>query len=327
METTTNSTIPISSGLDVSANIKISYKKNVVLVLILLIFFISATCFILLHAYIAWELARPVIAPLASNPQSAIGSPYENVRFLSANGQNHLDGWYIPAATSSSQTVIFSHGYGSNREESWVPMYDLAKAAHSQSYNVLMFDYGFVKPYQIVTGGVQETQELLGAIRLAKEKGARKIYIWGFSMGAGTALQAALVSNDITAMILDSTFILNPDTLYQNLRQHIDLPRFPSLPLIRLFLPLLNGTALKNIPYPTVASHTYNIPIYFIHGKKDRKAPYGLVQSIFANQKSNEKSALWLLPKDHHELIYRAHPQEYLRRVFGFLQTAPHFNF
>lgn len=52
--------------------------------------------------------------------------------------------------------------------------------------------------------------------------------VWGFSMGAGTALQTGLVSEDIDAMILDSTFLLEPDTLYHNIKQNIDLPRQPS---------------------------------------------------------------------------------------------------
>src|SRR5690606_28567965 len=133
----------------------------------------------------------------------------------SRNGESHLEGWFIPG--SSKKTVIFSHGYGGNREELWVPFYTLAKELHKQKYNVIMFDYGYVQPdnNRIVTGGVQESQELLGAVDFVKNKIGGQVYIWGFSMGAGTALQAALDSeNEITGMILDSTFLLNPDTLY-----------------------------------------------------------------------------------------------------------------
>lgn len=273
------------------------------------------------HAYIAWLLGRPVVAPLSSNPMEAIGVPYEDVRFPSDNHETMLDGWYLPSA-DSNRTVIFSHGYGANREESWVPMYDLAKAAHMQKYNVLMFDYGFVHPEQVVTGGVQETRELLGAIGLAKQKGAEQIFIWGFSMGAGTALGTALQSTDITAMILDSTFVLSPDTLYHNIKQHADLPRFPSLNLIRWFFPMMNGVSLKEVPYDKMLETSYPVPLFLIHGKLDEKAPWNLAQTIFDNQKDQPLSKLWLLPKGHHELIYSVRKKDYLQRTLSFLESA-----
>ncbi|MDT2192927.1 hypothetical protein [Paenibacillus larvae] len=70
------------------------------------------------HAFIAWTLARPIIAPLSSNPMKAVKLPYEDIRFPNSNGSSHLEGWYIPASsgedasTASDKTVIFSHGYG-----------------------------------------------------------------------------------------------------------------------------------------------------------------------------------------------------------------------
>ena len=129
----------------------------------------------------------------------------------------------------------------------WVPLYTLARELHLQNYNVLMFDYGYVHPSskRVMTGGVQESQELLGAIDYIKQSTGGPIFIWGFSMGAGTALQTALHKmGDISGMILDSTFLLNPDTLYHNMNQVVHVPRFPSLPLVRLFFPLLNGGKL-----------------------------------------------------------------------------------
>lgn len=296
-------------------------RSHFLLAVLLSLLFMTAMIAIGFHAYVAWLLGRPVIAPLSSNPLEAIGVPYEDVRFPSSNMRTTLDGWYLPYS-GSEKTVIFSHGYGANREESWVPMYDLAKAAHMQKYNVLMFDYGFVHPEQVVTGGVQETYELLGAIDLAKQKGAGQIFIWGFSMGAGTALNAALQGAEITGMILDSTFVLSPDTLYYNIKQHADLPRFPSLNLIRLFFPLMNGVSLKEVPHEKMLDTAFDIPMFLIHGKKDDKAPYQLAQDIFANQKHEPLSKLWLLPNGHHELIYSVYKKDYLARTLSFLDLV-----
>ncbi|WP_405081634.1 alpha/beta hydrolase [Paenibacillus chitinolyticus] len=299
-----------------------SRRKKAVLLSLLCFFVLCSSLILGFHGFIAWTLARPTIAPLSSNPAKAVGLPYQNVTFPSSNGSSTLSGWYIPTAQASSRTVIFSHGYGGNREELWVPIYSLAKKLHDSGYNVLMFDYGYVHPGndRIVTAGIQESKELLGAVNYIKEKGSERVYVWGFSMGAGTALQAALQTKDIDGMILDSTFLLNPDTLYHNMKQYVNIPKFPSLPLVRVFFPLLNGVNMNQIPYQAVTTHEYPMPIYFIHGDEDERAPHEIAEQVYKNQ-HNVFSNYWVLPTGKHELIYSAKPDEYITRTFGFLKT------
>lgn len=294
-------------------------KRRLVLTILISFLTLCTSLLLAFHAYIAWTLARPHIDPLHSDPMRAVGLPYSSVTFPSMNASSNLDGWFIPAP--SDKTVIFSHGYGGNREELWVPLYNLARELHLQNYNVLMFDYGYVHPgnEHVMTGGIQESQELLGAINYVKHLSGGPIYVWGFSMGAGTALQAALQNGtDISGMILDSTFMLNPDTLYHNMKQVVNVPKFPSLPLVRLFFPLLNGVSLHEVPYKKVTSTAYSMPIYFIHGTEDYKAPYEMVEDIFKVQ-NNEQSKLWIIPKAQHELLYRAEPKKYVRSTMNFL--------
>ncbi|WP_410513382.1 alpha/beta hydrolase [Paenibacillus sp. BR2-3] len=293
--------------------------KHIIVALLLSVFFFFVFCFISLHAYIAWVLSNPTVAPLYSNPSLAKGLKYEEVTFQAFDGSRTMQGWYIPAQ-GATKTIVFSHGYGANREETWVPMYDLAHYAHRLNFNVVMFDYGFASQTNkdIATGGKKESQQLLGAIQFAKGRGAKEIVVWGFSMGAGTALQAGLVSKDIDAMILDSTFLLEPDTLYHNIKQNIDLPRQPSLEIMEMIFPVLNGTGLEQIPYPKVKSEDYSFPVLFLHGTKDEKAPYPIAEELATNQ-SNPYSDSWIVEGSHHELLFREHPREYLRRVSAFL--------
>lgn len=323
METTSLSPITLQqTGIENAAKPIIRRriaKKHIVFGIVISLILLLISSFLLLHAYIAWVLMNPNVAALTSNPMLAKGLHYEDVTFASKSGRTNVDGWYIPA--DSASTVIFSHGYGANREEVWVPMYDLADTMHKQNYNVLMFDYGFASTNnkQTVTGGKEEAQQLLGAIDFVKQRGAGKVYIWGFSMGAGTALQAALQTNDIDGMILDSTFLLEPDTLYHNIKQEIDLPRFPSLALVRSFFPILNGTNLDQIPYQEVKSTHYRMPIFMIHGMDDARAPYEIAEEIAKEQSGNPESQFWLVPGGLHELIFQVHRKEYLQRTLGFL--------
>ncbi|MDT3428484.1 pimeloyl-ACP methyl ester carboxylesterase [Paenibacillus forsythiae] len=297
--------------------------KHVIVALLLSVFFFLAFCFIALHAYITWVLSNPTVAPLFSNPALSKGLKYEDVTFPASDGSRNIQGWYIPSG-NSAKTIVFSHGYGANREESWVPMYDLAHFAHRLNFNVIMFDYGFASHSNkdVATGGKKESRELLGAIQLAKQRGAKEIVVWGFSMGAGTALQTGLMTKDVDAMILDSTFLLEPDTLYHNIRQNIDLPRHPSLEIMEMLFPVLNGTGLNQIPYSEVKHEDYPYPTLFIHGTQDDKAPYPIAEKLAANQ-TNPYSDSWIVEGSHHELLFREHPREYLRRVSAFLSNVP----
>ncbi len=291
----------------------------------------AAMCLIVLvifHAYVAWMLAYPYVAPLASNPKAAIGVDYEDVIFPSRSGETTVSGWFIPAEsdqgnrTDSSRTVVFSHGYGANREESWVPMYELTKLMHGLHYNILMFDYGYAsKAYKApATGGLEESQQLLAAVDYAKQRGAQDIVVWGFSMGAGTALQAGLQTDDIDAMILDSLFIPSSEALFDNLNQFIQLPSF-SLSMIEKLIPLWTGSDFGSIPAEQVIANEYDIPLFVIHGTKDAKAPYETAELVAADQ-GNALSRSWIVPDAQHELIFRAHPTEYIQRTALFLSQV-----
>ena len=273
------------------------------------------------HAYVAWKLAHPDVAPLASNPMLAKNLPYEDIAFFSADGKTLLDGWWIPAKDDSRRSIVLSHGYGTNREESWVPMYDLADLIHGLGYNVLMFDYGYASAKQRLpaTGGVLESQQLLGAIHYARERGSDELIVWGFSMGAGTALQAALQHAPVDAMILDSTFLVSDETLVYNLvHSGLKLPKYPTVNLVKWFLPLVSGTAIDKVPAAQAQDTPFDFPVFLIHGTADRKAPAYLAENV-AKAQTNPYTQLWIVNGAIHEMIFRTHTQEYIARATAFL--------
>jgi len=290
--------------------------------LLIIVSCLLTVLFTAFHAYAAWALTHPTVAPLTSNPMLAKGLPFSVVTFKSLDERTPMDGWWIPAE-DSNRTVVLSHGYGTNREEAWVPMYDLADLLHGLEYNVLMFDYGYAsKSYPTAaTGGILESQQLLGALQFARQQGSDELIVWGFSMGAGTALQAALQSADVDAMILDSTFLPDEETLFYNIRHYIDIPKYPSLSLIRGFIPLMSGTRLEQIPSDQIQETAYGFPIFLIHGTADDKAPIYLSENI-AKAQTNALSELWIVPNAIHEMIYRTHTDEYVQRTTSFLENV-----
>ncbi|MFD0961315.1 alpha/beta hydrolase [Paenibacillus chungangensis] len=292
---------------------------------------IAAMCLItvlLFHGFVAWTLAYPFVPPLASNPKEAIGLAYEEIIIPSHSGNTTVSGWYIPAseaghANEANRTIVFSHGYGANREESWVPMYELTKLVHRLDYNVLLFDYGYAsKEYKApATGGREESAQLLAVVNYAKTRGAQEVVVWGFSMGAGTALQAALASDEIDAMILDSLFLPSPKALFDNLTRYVALPEFPSLPLLESMLHLWTGTSFDALPVDAIMNYQYDIPIFIVHGTNDDKAAQVTAETIAANQKE-QLSRSWIVENGYHELLYRKNPKEYIQRAALFLSQV-----
>lgn len=308
----------VQAGPARRVNRKYSMAAAAAALIMLLLLLITAA-----HGYIAWQLAYPYVAPLESNPWEARNLAYEDFTLPAGSDGPAVNGWYIPASGDGKRTVVFSHGYGTNREEAWVPMYDLAALVNRLHYNVILFDYGYASAAdrRPATGGIEESRQLLKAVRHAKLLGADEVIVWGFSMGAGTALQAALQTNDITAMILDSTFIADPDTLATNLAAHSPVPGFPRADLVQLFFPLWAGVRLDQIPAEQVKQTAYNIPLFIIHGTGDTKAPAAIAETIAANQ-HHPLSSAWIVPNGQHELLYRVHPMEYMHRAAAFLSQV-----
>lgn len=279
------------------------------------------------HAIIAWNLAYPYVPPLESNPYEAKKLNYEVVVYPSTSGETTVDSWYIPAyvagsMTESKQTIILSHGYGANREENWIPLYELAELLNELDYNVIMFDYGYAsKAYSApATWGSEEQNQLLAVVDYAKQRGSEKIIVWGFSMGGGTALQAALQSDQINALILDSLFLPSPDTLYTNLQQYVQLPKYPTTTIISKLLPLWTNHAFSNEPAQLILEKQYDIPLYIIHGTADNKANYHIAEQIASNQ-SNPSSQLWIIENGQHELLFRKDPNLYMKHIAEFLSN------
>lgn len=269
---------------------------------------------------VAWVISHPPIYVIGSNPMLARGLSYEDVTFPSSDGRSQTNGWWIPAA--GGRTVVLSHGFGANREEEWVPMYDIASLLHRLGYNVLMFDYGYAdaKHRLPATGGVAESKQLLGALQFARSQGSSELIVWGFSMGAGTALQAALQTDLIDGMILDSTFIPDEDSIYYNLKKYVSLPKSLAAEWIRKILPIFTGTSLGQIPSAEAQHEDFTYPVLLIYGTADDKSPASISENIAAAQ-TNPLSQLWTVPGVIHEMTFRTYPDEYTQRATAFLQA------
>lgn len=272
-------------------------------------------------ALVGWKLTHPPRKPLAANPGD-YGIDYEEVRFLSADGEQELAGWHIPARGGRpvKATVIFSHGYAGNRLEEGLPALALARSLVEEGYDVLMYDFRNcgLSSGTITTVGYYEQQDVLGAVRWAKENGRGPIALLGFSMGATSSLLAAAQDPAVAGVIADSPFSHLTRYLKRNLPVWTRLPNFPFTTLILSILPPLMRTNPDEVDAERAVERLYPRPLLLIHSRADGAIPASHSETLAA--KHPDRFELWLTDDAPHVGSYRSDPDRYVRRVLSFLE-------
>ena len=186
---------------------------------------------------VVWKLMHPVRKPVTSSP-SEEGLAYKSIGFQSRDGKTPLQGWFIPAVAAPKATLIFAHGYRGNRMEKNLPALRLTHSLVQRGCNVLLFDFRNCGESggNLTTIGLDEKQDILGAIDWCSNHTQVPIGLIGFSMGAATSLLAAAESPKVSGVVADSSFSDLHHYLFENLSVWSKLPKYPFSPLMLLAL-------------------------------------------------------------------------------------------
>lgn len=164
------------------------------------------------------QMVQPPRQPLWANPMDA-GMSYEDVEFPARDGLR-LSGWFIPAASAPAATVIVLHTWAGSRlgEDATsllanisgalpIDLLRFAHALHTAGYNVLSFDlrnHGQSAGSNAITFGLQESNDLLGALDWLQQRGAidsSRVGVVGFSLGANALLYALPQTKSVAAAV------------------------------------------------------------------------------------------------------------------------------
>lgn len=136
--------------------------------------------------------------------------PFEEVSF-SSGGNASVSAIYLPAK-EGKDTILFFHGNAGN-----VTYFeDFAEVYAPLGYGILIFDYrGFGKSYGKITEQNIYEDSAAAVNYLLKEKKlpAKKIILWGYSLGGAAAVQTAVDFNEtpFKAVVLQSAFTNTPE--------------------------------------------------------------------------------------------------------------------
>ncbi|HTX17584.1 MAG TPA: alpha/beta fold hydrolase [Bacteroidota bacterium] len=243
--------------------------------------------------------------------------PYEEFFFLSAAGEP-LNAWYLPAESPARGTVFYLHGVGDNK----ISGLRLAQVFRSRRFNVLLYDsrahgrsegkyctYGYYEKFD-----VSKAIDSLGE----RQRGAPgRVGLFGTSMGAAVAVQAASIEPRIAAVVAEGCFT-NLRTITVDYQKRL------------LWMPwhFLRNVAMKRSEMIAHFSHhdvsplralaTVSVPIMFIHGKSDARIRYQYSEQLFAA--AREPKELYLIDGANHTDIHNVAQREYEERVSGFFE-------
>jgi pimeloyl-ACP methyl ester carboxylesterase len=243
-----------------------------------------------------------------------VGLSVESAEFTSSDGIP-LRGWWNPG-DASKPVIIFCHGLNRSRLE----LLERAAESHRRGYGVLLFDlrnHG-ESGRGYTTIGVHESRDVCAARKYVTEQaGSRPQVLWGVSMGASSAILAALQCPGVAAIVSDSSFLSFKETI----AHHVGLIfRLPAFPFANLIVALTEWRAGFDADDGDVeaAVRQINVPILFIAGGADRRMPPGLAERLM-NASRNPIKKLLVIPGAGHGEAFRQDRETYLSTVYEFL--------
>jgi uncharacterized protein len=247
-----------------------------------------------------------------------LGLAYDIFSFTASDHYSALSAWFIPAENPKG-TIIYLHGVGDNKMSGLL----LAKVFHDHHFNVMLYDsrvhgessgqfctYGFHEKYD-----VQRAVDMLKVFDDQKKYFIGKIGVFGTSMGAAIALQAAAIEPRISAVVSEASFA--------TLRQiTVDYQKR----LLRLPWHFLRNIAMKKSERIALFKHrevspihavkNIHVPVFFIHGKNDAFIKYEYSQQLYAE--ANEPKEIWLVDGANHSNVHDIGKTEYEEKLLRF---------
>ena len=238
--------------------------KILLAVVTLVIFAAVATAAI--AGFLVYRMLRPQRASSEINLQSFPGRP--DIVPFTVPGGGAREGWFFPGRRGAP-TILLCHGYESSRGE----LLTLVAALQDQQYNVFVFDFAAHGANGgITTFGYEETEEVRAAINTLASRSdidTTRFGLWGYNLGAYSALREAQGDTRVRALVLDSVY----DSPKQMVRMGVEQMGLAGFPwMVRsaeLSFEWLNGAHRKDAPLSQKMQTLAGVPKLFIAAADD----------------------------------------------------------
>ena len=210
------------------------------------------------------------------------GAAYRTVLLESEDGVR-LAAWLLRPRDPEGCSVVLAHGLFRSRREV------LERAAHlaERGCHALTLDlrrHGESAGTRTSLGLLEGLDVLAGARFVRREFPANRLYLLGVSMGGAAAARAgAVMADDISGVILDSTFRNAPEVIDRYADLFVGLPPFPAGDLTLLGLGLAAGFEPREMDVESFSARlgAAGVPILVLAGDGDRRAPLQAQEAVF----------------------------------------------
>jgi len=255
-----------------------------------------------------------------------LGMEFENVSYTvidECNGkQLRIAAWWIPTPNSHGKCAVILHGYSDAKVGgiAWAPL------LRSLGFNILAIDlraHGESGGAYSCAGFWErhDVNQVIDQTKSARPAETRQILLFGISLGAATAAAAAILRNDLRAVILEGPFadFHTAATLHAD-RLGTPGPFFQDI-AYRLAKWLSNADFDAVRPVDTIPK--IPCPLMVIQSGDDpflTDANHAAIrQAVESRDPNRGPSVCWELPGVHHVVGMLLNPVEYRRRIEDFL--------
>ena len=243
--------------------------------------------------------------------------PFQKIQFPSLDS-TQLAGWWLPAK-NSPVVIIYCHGLFRSRQE----MLERAAHFHQKGYAGFLFDFrrhGESKG-ELSSIGYLERLDVLGAIQYIRQNLQIKapIVTWAVSMGTAATMLAAVDTDQMDGLILDSSFLSFEHTITHHAQLYFGLPKFPIVDEIIAFTKWQIGFTKEAFDMRRAIQKIDDCPVLFIAGERDRRMPPEISQELFELSNSTHKKIV-VIPQATHGAAHRMHPELYENEINSFLK-------
>lgn len=246
------------------------------------------------------------------------GLPQEDIVLQTHDGIS-LHCWLVAHPNGSKGAIVYLHGVGDCKTDG-VP---LAKLLYDEGYNLFLYDsrrhgesggayctYGYFEKRDVST--------ILDYLSKRNDVKLGNIGIFGTSMGAAVALQAAALDRRIRAVVAEASFTDLRTVSVDYQRRIIKLPWHFLRNVAMSRSQHIAGFKAREVS-PLEAVKCLKIPILFIHGKNDSLIKCEYSRTLFEN--ANEPKQLLLIPDGGHNNLLETGGPQYKETIISFLRT------